>query len=353
MKVQRLLGERLSGRRLTEQEALLLWGSASLHQLGAAAHQARLCAAPPEIVTYVVDRNVNYTNVCYARCRFCAFARGEGDPEAYLLSREAVVEKVREATERGATQILMQGGLNPKVGLKEVAALLSAVKSSFPSVQVHSLSPPEIVHLSRQEKRSFAEILSALREAGLDSLPGGGAEILVDRVRRELSSRKCTAEEWLEVMRTAHNLGLRTTATMMFGHIETVEERVRHLARLRELQDETGGFTAFIPWSYQSARAPLGGRTAGGYEYLRTLALSRLFLDNFPNLQVSWLTQGLRLGQVALFFGANDMGGTVMEEQVVRAAAPLASANEQELRRLITSAGFRPIKRSTLYEPLE
>ncbi len=353
MEAQQLLSQRLSGKRLTEQQALILWESATLHQLGAAAHQARLAATPPEMVTYVVDRNVNYTNVCSARCRFCAFARAEGDPEAYLLSPEAVLEKVGEAVQRGATQILMQGGLNPKVGLREVAALLSVVRSTFPSVQVHSLSPPEIVHLSRRDGLSFAQALNALREAGLDSLPGGGAEILVDRVRRQLSSRKCSAEEWLEVMRTAHGLGMGTTATMMFGHIETIEERIRHLARLRDLQDETRGFTAFIPWSYQSLRAPLGGRTAGGYDYLRTLALSRLLLDNFTNLQVSWLTQGLRLGQVALFFGANDLGGTVMEEQVVRAAAPLASGNEQELRRLITAAGFRPVKRTTLYQHLE
>ncbi len=349
----RLLEARLAGQRLGEQEALLIWRGASLHELGDAAHQARVDRTPPDLVTYVVDRNLNYTNVCYAGCRFCAFSRQEGDPDAFVLSPDEVLEKVGEAAERGATQILMQGGLNPKIGLAEVAALLGLVKSHFPKVQLHSLSPPEVVHLAQREKMSFAEVLTALRQAGLDSLPGGGAEILAERVRAQLSSRKCTAEEWLEVMRTAHRLGLPTTATMVFGHIETVEERLLHLRRLRDLQDETCGFTAFIPWTYQSLRAPLGGRTAGGYEYLRTLALSRLFLDNFANLQVSWLTQGLRIGQVALFFGANDMGGTVMEERVVRAAAPLTSATERQLRRLITAAGFRPVKRTTLYEHLE
>lgn len=344
----------LAAGRLTPETAQWLLAGGDLHELGRAAHALRLRQTDPGSVTYVVDRNINYTNICVSRCAFCAFSRGEGDPEGYVHEYEPVIRaKVAEAVSLGATQILLQGGHHPSLPLEWYLTLLRYIKRDFPQVTLHAFSPPEVMHFSRLCGLSVCELLLRLREAGLDSLPGGGAEILCDRTRHEVSPRKCSAGEWISVMREAHALGIRSTATMMFGHVETLAERVEHLERLRALQDETGGFTAFICWPYQPENTPLGGTPVGGVEYLRTLAVARLYLTNFTNVQASWVTMGPKVGQLALFFGANDLGGTMLEENVVAAAGTSYSLSEEELRRLITAAGFKPRRRTTQYEPLE
>ena len=343
-----LLARAAKGERLSEEEGVALLCEADFLSLGRAALEVRWRLNPDPIVTFVGDRNINYTNVCICACRFCAFHRPPGAPDAYLLSYEEVLRKVEELVAAGGTQVLIQGGLHPDIDLSYITGLFRAVKQRF-DVEIHSLSPPEVVHLAERSGLSVAETLSRLREAGLDSLPGGGAEILVDRVRRLISPRKITADRWLEVMRTAHRLGLRSTATMMFGSLETPAERIRHMVRIRELQDETGGFTAFIPWSYQPHRADLGGEKAGAVEYLRVLAVARLMLDNVPHLQASWVTQGPKVAQVALFFGADDLGGTMMEENVVRAAGTCHRLPVEEIIRIIKDAGFTPAQRTTQY----
>ncbi|MCD6283032.1 dehypoxanthine futalosine cyclase [bacterium] len=351
---ERLCAKPLAGGRLSREEGELLLHKGDIHKMGSAAHEMRLKVANPGIVTYVVDRNVNYTNVCVSRCRFCAFSRDIGDDDAYINEYEPVIRaKVAEAVELGATQILMQGGHHPSLPFEWYLELLRSIKRDFPETTLHSFSPPEVVHFSALFGMPVREVLAKLRDAGLDSLPGGGAEILSDRVRSEVSPRKCTADEWIGVMREAHAMGMRTTATMMFGHVETYPERIEHLERIRALQDETGGFTAFICWSYQPENTPLGGTAVGGLEYLRTLAVARLYLDNFTNLQASWVTMGPKVGQLALYFGANDMGGTMLEENVVAAAGTAYSMTEAELRRLISAAGFTPKKRTTQYVLLE
>lgn len=351
---KRILELVAGGARLTPEEGELLLAEASLHDLGRTAHELRLKRALADAVTYVVDRNINYTNICVVRCAFCAFSRHEKSHDAYVNEYAPVIKrKVTEAVAVGATQILMQGGCHPTLPFEWYLELLRRLKRDFPQVTVHSFSPPEVVHFSRLFGLQVREVLARLRDAGLDSLPGGGAEILSDRVRRALSPRKCSADEWIGVMREAHALGMRSTATMMFGHIETLGERIEHLERVRALQDETGGFTAFIAWTFQPENTPLGGAAAGGVEYLRMLALARLYLDNFANVQASWVTMGPKVGQLALFFGANDLGGTMLEENVVAAAGTSYALDEQELRRLITAAGFAPKRRTTGYELLE
>jgi len=350
----RILERVTAGTRLTPEEAETLLAEAPFHELGRAAHELRLQRAPADIVTYVVDRNINYTNICVVRCAFCAFSRAEDSHDAYVNEYDPVVKrKVAEAVRAGATQILMQGGCHPSLPLEWYLELLRRIKRDFPQVTLHSFSPPEVAHFSRLFHLPVREVLAQLRDAGLDSLPGGGAEILSDRVRRTLSPRKCSADEWISVMREAHALGMRSTATMMFGHIETLAERVEHLERVRALQDDTGGFTAFIAWTFQPQNTPLGGTATGGVEYLRMLALARLYLDNFANVQASWVTMGPKVGQLALFFGANDMGGTMLEENVVAAAGTSFALSEPELRRLITRAGFAPKRRTTQYELVE
>ncbi len=339
--------------RLTDREALELLKNASLPELGSLAHRMRLRMNGPARVTYVVDRSVNYTNVCVAGCHFCAFHCAPGDPRSYTLTVEEVCDKVKELAEVGGTQLLMQGGLNPDLRLDYHVMVLSTLRSRFPKVTLHVLSPVEIHFLSVLEKADYRTILEKLREAGMDSLPGGGAEILVDSIRERLGSKKCSSGAWLAVMKTAHEMGIRTTATMMFGHVESLSDRVEHLRRIRDLQDETGGFTAFIPWTYQPGNTKLGGRTVGGVEYLKTLAVSRLYLDNVPHIQASWLTQGLRIGELALRFGADDFGGTLLEENVVRSTGLSVSSSEEELRRVIRRAGFLPSKRDTQYNCLE
>lgn len=345
---EELLAKAVAGERLSGDEGLRLYYEADLLSLGRAADLVRRRLHPEGYVTFVVDRNVNYTNICESGCLFCAFYRREGDPDAYLLSHDEIMEKIEELVNQGGTQVLIQGGLHPRLGLDYFTTLFRAIKARFP-VHIHSLSPPEIVHLARQEGLSIREVLIKLKEAGLDSLPGGGAEILVNRVRRAVSPRKGTWEEWAAVMIAAAEVGLFASATMVFGMIETPEERVRHILRVREIQDRTGVFTAFIPWTYQPRNTVLGGETPPAVEYLRVLALSRLLLDNVANIQVSWVTQGAKVGQVALAFGANDFGGTMLEENVVRAAGASYRVSQEEIVRLIRDAGFTPAQRTTDY----
>ena len=345
-----LLQKAARGERLSATEGLALF-EAPLASLALAADAVCRRLHPEPERTFVIDRNINYSNICLSGCRFCAFYRPPGSEEGYLLSGEQILSKIEEAVALGATQILMQGGLHPDLPIDWFERLFREIKASFP-VHLHSLSPPEIVHLAAISELTLEETLSRLQAAGLDSLPGGGAEILCDRVRKALSPRKCTADEWLAVMRAAHKLGMKTTATMMFGHIETLEERIAHLLRVRELQEETGGFTAFIPWTFQPESTALGGRPVGAHDYLRTLAISRLMLDNVPNLQASWVTQGAKIAQLALKFGANDLGSTMLEENVVRAAGVSFRLSQEELAHLIRSAGFLPAIRDTYYNIL-
>ncbi|HHW42308.1 MAG TPA: dehypoxanthine futalosine cyclase [Desulfotomaculum sp.] len=347
-KIKAILEKAAAGERLSLQEGTALLKEADLLDLGRASDLVRRRLHPENRVTFIIDRNINYTNICACGCRFCAFYRRPGDGDAYVLDRETLFQKIEETIGAGGTELLIQGGLHPELGLDYYLDMLRSIKERY-NIHIHSFSPPEIVHMARKAHLSVKEVLASLKEAGLDSLPGGGAEILVNRVRRIISPRKISWEEWMEVMATAHRLGMRTTATMMFGHVETPEERVLHMVRVRELQDRTGGFTAFIPWSFQPKNTALGGEAATGVDYLRTLAVSRLMLDNVPNLQASWVTQGAKLAQVALFFGANDFGSTMLEENVVRAAGVTYRVPLAEIMRCIREAGFTPAQRDTLY----
>lgn len=338
--------------RMTLPEAVDWLRSDDLAALGEKAHRARLAQADPRVVTYVVDRNINYSNVCAATCDFCAFYRKPGNAEGYVLPLDELFQKIEELVNTGGTQVLLQGGLHPQLPLEFYCDLLRQVKRRFP-VDLHAFSAPEIFFFSKKFKMSLAAVLQTLREAGLDTIPGGGAEILSDRVRRAITQGKCLTKEWLAVHEEAHKLGMRTTATMMFGHIETLEERVEHLEHIRSLQDRTGGFTAFIPWTFQAPHTDMAEvPESGAVDYLKTLAVSRLYLDNVPNLQASFITQGKHVGQMALFFGANDMGGTMMEENVVAATGVHNCSNENEVRKLVEDAGFIPRKRNTLYQYL-
>jgi cyclic dehypoxanthinyl futalosine synthase len=339
---------RVGRGRLDPEAAMILYEQADLLTLGQLAQEARFRWSPDRVVTYAVDRNINYTNVCVSRCGFCAFARPEGHPEAYVLDEETLVRKCEETLALGGTQVLYQGGLNPALGLDWHLERVRLMRRL--GLHVHGFSPPEIVFMAGQSGLSVREIIERLVATGLGSIPGGGAEILVDRVRRAVSPVKATSDEWLGVMRTAHEVGLKTTATMMFGHLETPAERLEHLFLLRRLQDETRGFTAFIPWPYQPARTTLTGRPAGSTTYLRLLALARLVLDNFPHIQASWVTQGPHIGQVALHFGADDLGSTMIEENVVAAAGVSHRLSRKEMIHLIEAAGFRAQQRNTLYE---
>jgi cyclic dehypoxanthinyl futalosine synthase len=350
----RVLNRAFAGERLSPEQGLLLLEQAPFLELGQAADAARARMHPDGVATYIVDRNINYTNVCVANCSFCAFYRKPGDPEGYVLSMGELLEKIRETDQLGGTGILLQGGHNPGLPFEFYEGMLRGFKESFPQIHIHGFSPPEITFFSKLYKMPLADVIGRLKEAGLGSIPGGGAEILSDAVRSEMARGKATVKEWLAVMRTAHGLGLRTTATMMFGSIETPRDILIHLTHIRDLQDETGGFTAFIPWTFQPGdHTPLQEATATGVDYLRVLALSRIYLDNFKNIQASWVTQGLKMGQVALHFGANDMGSIMIEENVVASAGCRNRTNEEELRRLIADAGFVPAKRRTLYETAE
>ena len=342
-----------AGGRIAAGEALELYHHAPLPLLGELADGIRTRKHPEGIVTYIIDRNVNYTNVCVARCNFCAFYRPVGSSEGYVLGFEEVFKKIDETIALGGVQLLLQGGHNPDLPIEWYEDLFRAVKQRYPSFKLHALSPPEVIHLTRMSRLTVPQVIDRLMAAGLDSIPGGGAEILVDRVRVLLNCYgKATADEWLDVMRQAHLKGLRTTATMMYGHVETVEERIEHLLRLREVQDETGGFTAFITWSYQPEHTELGGGEATGVEYLRMLGLARIVLDNFPSLQASWVTQGGKVGQLSLAYGANDMGSVMIEENVVRAAGASYCMDEVEIVRNIENAGFVAKRRNMHYDIL-
>lgn len=334
----------LDGQRISVEEALTLFASNDIHRLGFLANEVRKRLHPEPVVTYVVDRNINYTDICISACKFCAFFKAPEDGDGYVLSFDELQEKVEETKALGGTQILLQGGLHPEKPLEFYEDMLRFLKSL--DIHVHGFSPPEVCHFAELSGLSIQEVLQRLQKAGLDSIPGGGAEILSDRVRNEIAPRKCSADRWIEVMETAHNLGMRTTATMMFGHIETIEERFEHLTRIRELQDRTGGFTAFIPWPFQPDNTVLANvNKASGFAYLKMLALSRIFLDNFPNVQASWVTQGPKIAQISLLFGANDFGSTMIEENVVAAAGVSFRLSEQEIKTLVTGAGFRPQQR--------
>jgi cyclic dehypoxanthinyl futalosine synthase len=300
-------------------------------------------------VTYVIDTTINYTNVCNVHCTFCAFFRPEGHAEGYTMSHDKVLERVRFAADQGASQIMIQGGVNPELRIEWFEQLFRRVGAEFPNVDIHSLSVSEIVGLARIEDMTPRDVLARLGQAGLKSLPGAGAEILVERVRKRISARKVKPDEWLGVMREAQLLGMPTTATMMFGSIETKAERIEHLDAVRRLQDETGGFTAFIPWYYVPFKTPLKGKESSGLEYLRVLAISRLYLDNVPHLQASWLTPGLKMGQLALFYGCDDMGGTILEERVVHDAGSTNEATRKQLEDLVIGAGYVPVLRDTYW----
>ena len=353
MMIETIADKVRAGRRVSGAEALELYRHAPTSLLGRLADAVRARKHPDGLVTYIIDRNVNYTNVCVARCNFCAFYRPVGSAEGYVLGFDELFRKIDETIAVGGVQLLLQGGHNPDLPLTWYEDLFRAIKDRYPAFKLHALSPPEVIHLSRLTQLPVTDVLRRLIEAGLDSIPGGGAEILVDRVRKLLHCYgKATSDEWLDVMRQAHRAGLRTTATMMYGTVETDEERLEHMLRLRALQDETGGFTAFITWSYQPEHTELAGSEATGVDYLRTLATARIVLDNFDNLQASWVTQGGKVGQLSLAYGANDMGSVMIEENVVRAAGASYCMDEVEIVRNIEDAGFAARRRNMHYEIL-
>ena len=347
-----LLRRAAAGGRLDRDEGLFLFREADLLELGRAADQRRLQLHPERRVTFILDRNINYTNVCNVYCKFCAFYRRPGHEEGYLLSFEQLGEKIRETLAVGGTQILMQGGVHPDLKIGWYEEMLRWIKANF-QIHVHAFSPVEIRRIAEFSELSVKETLVRLRAAGLDSVPGGGAEILADRVREKIAPLKDSSDEWLEVMEIAHELGMRTTATMMFGHLEQDEDILEHLERLRRLQDRTGGFTAFIPWTFQPENTHLKTPKATAVEYLRVLALSRLYLDNFENLQLSYVTMGAKIGQIAMRFGANDFGSLMLEENVVSQAGASFLMPREEIERLIRDAGFAPALRNQRYEILE
>jgi cyclic dehypoxanthinyl futalosine synthase len=322
-----------------------------LASIGKAANAVTTKLHPEQYRTYNIDRNINYTNICSAVCDFCAFYRGPKDPEGYVLDRKILLKKIEETVAIGGDQILLQGGMHPTLPLEWYENLLRDIKLQYPEVNVHGFSPPEIFHLTKVTKLPLLEILERLAAAGLGSLPGGGGEILVDRVRAAMTRGKVMTDDWLNVHRKWHSLGGRSTATMMFGHIETLAERIEHLDRLRELQDETGGFTAFICWSFQPDNTEMSHiPPSGAFEYLKTQAVARLYLDNIPNIQSSWVTQGRDIGQLALLFGANDMGSLMLEENVVSAAGTVHHLTLEQMRSAISELGWEPRRRNVFYE---
>ncbi len=351
-----LIDRVIEGERITPEEALDLY-RLPLEELGALAdHRRKLARAEAfggrgnEIVTYIIDRNVNYTNVCNVYCKFCAFYRTEKDADSYVITHEEMDAKLDELTEAGGIQVLMQGGHHPSLTIDWYLDLLSHMRGKYPHVNIHGFSPPEFNHFSHVFNMPLEEVIRRFKEAGLGSIPGGGGEILVDRVRDRIAPLKCNSDQWLKVMEIAHGMGMNSSATMMFGHVETVEERIEHLGRLRRQQDETGGFTAFICWTFQAENTKLRAEPVGSAEYLRMQALSRIFLDNFSNVQSSWVTQGPKIGQVALRYGANDFGSVMMEENVVSKAGANFRLQAQEIETLIREAGYEPHRRNNWYE---
>jgi cyclic dehypoxanthinyl futalosine synthase len=343
-----------AGQRLAAADAVTLLEEADLLALGAAAHEVRNRHNDPAVATYIVDRNINYTNVCVYRCQFCAFYRPSSrDPDAYILSFEQIGEKIRETIALGGTGVLLQGGVHAELPFSFYEEMFRYIRANFPTIHLHALSAPEVYFLQKLTRRPMRDVIARLRDAGLQSIPGGGAEILEDSVRKRIwSLTKAPTEKWVEVHETAHALGMRTTATMMFGVGETYADRVRHFEVVRDLQDRTGGFTAWIPWTFQKENTALDGQVeeAGGFEYLKTLAVSRLFLDNIRHVQGSWVTQGAKIGQVSLSFGADDLGSIMIEENVVAAAGARNRMTQGQMRRLIADAGYVPVQRRTLYD---
>jgi len=346
----------IGGERITPKEALELY-HLPLEELGALANHRRMLARTDavdgkgnEIVTYIIDRNINYTNICNVYCKFCAFYRTEKEADSYVITLEEMDQKLDELTAVGGIQVLLQGGHHPKLGIDWYLDLLSHMREKYPHVNIHGFSPPEFNHFAEVFKMPLEEVIRRFKEAGLGSIPGGGGEILVDSVRNRIAPLKANSDQWLKVMEIAHGLGLNSSATMMFGHVETVEDRIEHLGRLRRQQDETGGFTAFICWTFQPENTKLRAEPVGSAEYLRMQALSRIFLDNFTNVQSSWVTQGPKIGQVALRYGANDFGSVMMEENVVSKAGANFRLESQEIENLIREAGYTPRRRNNWYE---
>jgi cyclic dehypoxanthinyl futalosine synthase len=355
MSDSRVVDKVLDGARITAEDAMELYRM-PLTELGQLADQRRQQAKSEafegrgtEIVTYIVDRNINYTNVCNVYCKFCAFYRTERDTDHYVLSHEDIDQKIDELVSIGGIQILMQGGHHPKLGIDYYLDLLNHIREKYPQINIHAFSPPEFNHFAEVFRMPLREVILRFKEAGLGSIPGGGGEILVDQVRHRIAPLKCNSDQWLNVMKTAHELGLNSSATMMFGHVEAVEDRIEHLERLRQLQDQTAGFSAFICWTFQPGNVVLKATPVGSAEYLRTQALSRIYLDNFENIQSSWVTQGPRIGQIALRYGANDFGSVMMEENVVSSAGTSFRITRDEIEELITEAGFEPRTRNNWY----
>lgn len=351
--IQKAVQQVALGRRIDRQTAETLYYKADLHTLARLAHSLRLRLHPEPVVTYVGDRNINYSNICVCACRFCAFFRTPESGEGYIISREEMKQKIDETLRLGGTQILLQGGHHPDLPLEWYEDLLRWMRSTWPGLHIHAFSPPEIFFWSRSFNLAVPEVLRRLKEAGLDSIPGGGAEILHNEVRRQVSPNKCSADQWLQVMEEAHKLGMRTTATMMFGHEEAPAHRLDHLFAIRDLQDRTSGFTAFIPWTFQPAHTRIDCAPLPAPAYLRLLALSRLVLDNIANIQASWVTMGPEVAQLALYYGANDFGSLMIEENVVAAAGVSYRLSRNEIHRIIRAAGFTPVQRLMDYRPVE
>jgi len=350
-----LLQKTWAGARIDAAGALAL-SRLPLEELGALAHRRRQLAQAKahggrgnKIITYIVDRNVNYTNICNVYCKFCAFYRTEREADAYVMTHEEMDHKIEETLALGGTQILMQGGHHPSLPIEWYLDLLAHIKGKFPQINIHGFSPSEFIHFRDFFQLPLEEIITRFKAAGLGSIPGGGGEILVDRVRQRIAPLKAMSDDWLEVMDVAHKLGLNSSATMMFGHVETMEERIEHLERVRAQQDKSGGFTAFIAWTFQAENTRLKAPTVGAHEYLRMQALSRIYLDNIPNIQSSWVTQGLDVGQVALQYGANDLGSIMIEENVVSQAGTTFRMTVEDMKRLIAELGFEPRQRDNWY----
>lgn len=346
-----ILNKALEGQRILGEEALFLYDNADLLTLGTFANLIRNKKTDKNQVTFVIDRNINYTNICISGCKFCAFYKNPGEEGGYWITEKELEQKINETKELGGTQILLQGGLHSDKKLDDYVKLLKYMKSF--DIHIHGFSPPEISHIAELENMSVKDVLKVFIDSGLGSIPGGGAEILVNEIRQKISPNKCNADKWLDVMEDAHSLGLKTTATMMFGHIEKKEDIIEHMERLRQLQDKTKGFTAFIPWTFQPANTKIKSTTVTSAEYLRVLALARIFLDNFDNIQASWVTQGSKIAQTALFFGANDLGSTMIEENVVKAADIDFRLPMDEMIRLVQTAGFEPWQRDCFYNRIK
>jgi cyclic dehypoxanthinyl futalosine synthase len=352
--ISSLLEKAVAGDRLTPEEGLTILQSHDLAAIGAAADAVTRRMHPEPFRTYNIDRNINYTNACTAVCDFCAFYRPPAHPEVYVLSMDVLLKKIEETVALGGDQILLQGGLHPKLPLEWYEETLRTLKQHFPAVNIHGFSPPEIHHFTKISHLPLKTVLERLKAAGLGSLPGGGGEILVDRVRREITRGKVLTDDWLNVMRVWHEMGGKSSATMMFGHVETLAERIEHLDRIRQLQDETGGFTAFICWTFQPDHTDMAHvPPAGAFEYLRTQAVSRLYLDNVPNIQSSWVTQGEKIGQLALLFGANDMGSLMIEENVVSQAGTVHHLTVETIRQCIRNSGYIPRQRNVFYDYID